>query len=77
MGDYTSIDPIAAQLEVRPSFCSTFAQSTLWGMAYVKSYETPSERAARIQRERSSGGGGRSSRGGGGGHSGGGGSGIR
>lgn len=75
--DYTSIDPIAAQLEVKPSFCNTFAQSTLWGMAYVKSYETPSERAARIQRERSSGGGGRSSRGGGGGHSGGGGSGIR
>ena len=75
--DYTSIDPIAAQLEVKPSFCSTFAQSTLWGMAYVKSYETPSERAARIQRERSSGGGGRSSRGGGGGHSGGGGSGVR
>lgn len=75
--DYTSIDPIAAQMEVRPTFCSTFAQSALWGMTYVKSYETPSERAARIQRERSSGGGGRSSWGGGGGHSGGGGSGVR
>lgn len=75
--DYVKIDPIAAELEVRPRFCSTFAQSTLWGMAYVHSYETPSERAARLQRERSSGGGGRSSFGGGGGHSGGGGSGVR
>ncbi|MBQ1724183.1 MAG: DUF2207 domain-containing protein [Muribaculaceae bacterium] len=75
--DYTQIDPIAAQLEVRPSFCSTFARSALWGMTYVHTYETPSERAARLQRERSSGGGGRSSWGGGGGHSGGGGSGVR
>ncbi len=61
----------------------TLANNTLAGMAYVRSYETPQERAARLEREaearreRSRGGGGSSSYGGGGGHSGGGGSGFR
>ena len=51
---------------------------TFAGMGYVSSYETPAERAARLEREsRSSGSGGSSSYGGGGGSSGGGGSGFR
>ncbi len=51
---------------------------TYAGIGYVNSYETPAERAARIEREsRSSGSGGSSSYGGGGGSSGGGGSGFR
>ncbi len=75
--EYVKIDPITAQLETTPTLCSTVAQSMIMGMTYVRSFETPSERAARLQRERSSGGGGRSSFGGGGGHSGGGGSGVR
>ena len=75
--EYVKIDPIAAQLETTPTLCSTIAQSAIMGMSFVRNFETPAERSARLQRERSSGGGGRSSYGGGGGHSGGGGSGVR
>ncbi|MBO4814511.1 MAG: DUF2207 domain-containing protein [Muribaculaceae bacterium] len=75
--EYVEIDPIAAQLESTPTLCSTVGQSAIMGMSFVRNFETPAERSARLQRERSSGGGGRSSRGGGGGHSGGGGSGVR
>ena len=60
---------------------TTVASYTLMGMNYVRSYETPQEREARLASERearrSSGGGGSSSYGGGGGSSGGGGSGFR
>lgn len=78
--DYTMLSPDDSLL-VERDLCTTVATYTLGGMSYVRHYETPAERAARLEREReerrSSGGGGSSSYGGGGGYSGGGGSGFR
>ena len=78
--DYTTLAPQDTLL-MDTDVATTVATYTMSGMSYVRSYETPEERAARLERERearrSSGGGGRSSYGGGGGSSGGGGSGFR
>ena len=78
--DYTTLAPQEALL-MDTDIVTTVATYTISGMSYVRSYETPEEREARLERERearrSSGGGGSSSYGGGGGSSGGGGSGFR
>ena len=78
--DYTTLAPDESLL-MDTDITTTVASYTLMGMSYVRSYETPQEREARLASERearrSSGGGGSSSYGGGGGSSGGGGSGFR
>ena len=78
--DYTALAPDESLL-MDTDITTTVASYTLMGMSYVRSYETPQEREARLASERearrSSGGGGSSSYGGGGGSSGGGGSGFR
>lgn len=82
--DYTALDSLTRSLleggEMSAMYDS-LSTMLLTQMLFAKNYETYSERAARIERERqyerSSGGGGSSSYGGGGGYSGGGGSGVR
>lgn len=78
--DYTTLAPDESLL-MDTDIATDVASYTLMGMSYVRSYETPQEREARLASERearrSSGGGGSSSYGGGGGSSGGGGSGFR